>query len=246
LRPPRLDLADAVAEHVADGSCIWLGNFGAQLFVVGRELVAQGRRGLHVVISSGGLLLDELLQEGVVAEVTFSHCWSPVGPRPTRSFRRAWEEGSDTTWHELPLGALSAALAAAAAGVPFAPVAVSPASGYVADDWSSGRLAQVDSPFGKATVIAALAPDVAFVHAVAVDQRGNARIGAPVGEATSAVQAAARTIVVAEEIVPELTDEITIPGVLVDAIVASPGAVAPDGVIGHYPRDVEAYLREPV
>ena len=172
MRPPRLDLADAVDEHVRDGSCVWIGNFGAQLFAVGRELIAQRRRDLHVVIASGGLLLDDLLREGVVAEVTFSHCWSPVGPRPTRSFRRAWEEGSDVTWHELPLGALSAALGAAAAGVPFAPVVVSSGTGYLEEDWSSGLLAQVESPFGEATVIAALAPDVAFVHAAIADDVG--------------------------------------------------------------------------
>jgi len=87
---------------------------------------------------------------------------------------------------------------------------------------------------------------VAFVHTAIVDEYGNARLGAPAGEATLAAQAAGRTILVAEQVVPELTNEITIPGVLVDAVVESPGAVAPDGVIGLYPRDVEAYLREPV
>ena len=80
-----MQLEDAVAATVADGDCVWLGNFGAQLFAVGAELIRQGRRDLHVVIGSGGLLLDQLLAAGVCAEVTFTHCWSPVGPRPTRA-----------------------------------------------------------------------------------------------------------------------------------------------------------------
>lgn len=238
----RLSLEAAVEELVADGDCIWIGNFGAQLFAVGDELVRQGRRDLHVVISSGGLLLDRLLAAGSVAEVTFAHCWSPVGPHPTRSFRDAWERGAPVTWHELPLRALAAALEAAASGVPFAPVAISPETGYVANGWSNGMLEEVDSPFGPALVVRALAPDTAFVHATSCDEWGNATPGAPAAEAPAAVRAASRSVVVTEELVEALGTATTIPGALVDVVVELPGAVAPDGVAGRYPRDVDGYL----
>jgi glutaconate CoA-transferase subunit A len=241
--PARLELAEAVEEHVSDGACIWVGNFGAQLFAVGRELVRQGRRDLHVVISSGGILLDQLIAAGVVGEATFSHCWSPVGPQPTPSFRRAWQEGSAIRWHELSFGTICAALGAGAAGVPFAPVALSPETGYAG--WSPEDIAEVDTPFGKATVVRAITPDVAFVHALGAWPTGEAEIGAPSGDAIPAVGAASRTVVVAEEIVDGPVEGASIPGVLVDAVVECPGAVAPDGVAGRYPRDVAAYLAYP-
>ena len=102
-------------------------------------------------------------------------------------------------------------------------------------------LGRASSAFGDATVVRALAPDVAFVHAERVDAWGNAALGAPAGDALVAVQAARQVVVVAEERVEGLPAPVDIPGVLVDAAVVAPGAVAPDGVAGRYPRDVAAY-----
>jgi glutaconate CoA-transferase subunit A len=230
----------AAVEAVRPGDTVWLGNFGAQLFAVGDELIRQRVRDLHVVIGSGGVLLDRLIEAGVVAEVTFAHCWSAVGPAPTWHFRRAWQDGSAIVWHELPLGALSAALTAAGQGVPFAPVVVDPATGY--RDWSGGFLSTVVSEFGAATVVRALPVDVAFVHATLAAPDGDTAIGAPAGEAVAAAQAARRVVVVAERIVPPAgLREVDLPGLLVDAVVEVPGAVVPDGVPGRYPRDIEAY-----
>jgi glutaconate CoA-transferase subunit A len=220
------------------GDTVWLGNFGVQLFAVGEELVRARVRGLHVVVASGGLLLDRLIGAGVVAEVTFAHCWSAVGPAPAWHFRRAWQSGSDIRWHELPMGVLSAALWAAAQGVPFAPVRVAPQTGYAT--WSGGLLSSVDSPFGTTTVVRALPLDVAFVHTDLADGDGNCSFGAPSGEAVAAAQAARRVVVVAEEIVPRVPVA-DLPGLLVDAVVEAPGAATPDGVPGRYPRDVAAY-----
>lgn len=237
------DLAAAVAT-VRPGNTVWLGNFGAQLFAVGAELVRQRAYDLHVVIASGGLLLDQLIGAGVVDEVTFAHCWNAVGPAPTWHFRRAWQDGSDIRWHELPMGVLSAALTAAAQDVPFAPVRVHPATGYLTDDWSGGMLARVDSPFGVATVVRALPVDVAFVHASLADADGNCSFGAPAGEAVIAAQAARRVVVVAERIgspAEVRAQGVDLLGMLVDTVVEAPGAAAPDGVPGHYPRDVAAY-----
>jgi glutaconate CoA-transferase subunit A len=235
-----MQLEDAVAATVADGDCVWLGNFGAQLFAVGAELIRQGRRDLHLVIGSGGLLLDRLLAAGVASEVTFTHCWSPVGPRPTRAFRAAWEGERSVRFHELSLGTLVAALEAGAAGVPFAPVPLDPGTGYL--DWTPMMLGRVESPFGAATVVRALRPDVAFVHGLRADAAGNVAIGAPAGEAPAAVAAARRTVAVVERVGGDAGPAgPTLPAVLVDHLVEHPGAVAPDGVAGHYERDVAAY-----
>jgi glutaconate CoA-transferase subunit A len=237
---PVLELGEAVARFVRAGSTVWLGNFGAQLFAVGEELIRQGLQNLHVVAPSGGLLLDRLLGAGVPAEVTFAHCWSPVGPAPAWAFRRAWEDGSDVRWHELPLGALNAALTAAAWAVPFLPVRLPAETGYLAADWSRGLLAEVETPFGRTPVVRALPLDVAFVGADVTDGWGNAVLGTPRGEAIVAAQAASTVVVVAEELRAPLYDA-DVPGVLVDAVVVAPGAVRPDGVPGRYQRAVDGY-----
>jgi glutaconate CoA-transferase, subunit A len=237
-------VADAVRRYVRPGTSVYIGNFGAQLFVVGHELIRQRQAGLDTIVASGGLLLDQLIGAGCVRTATFAHCWSPIGPEPTWNFRRAAEEQSGPRLNELSLGMLCAAFQAAAWGVPFMPVPASPETGYTAGTWSSGAVARAETAFGTSYIARALAPDVAFVHADAVDPLGNALIRGPYGEAVLACQAARAVVVVAEELRPTEAMRATpacIPGALVSSIVLHPGAVKPDGTAGRYPRDTAAY-----
>ena len=243
MRPPVCSVADAVAT-VGDGDCVYLGNFGAQLFAVADELITQRRRELHAVVASGGLLLDRLIGAGVLARATYAHCWSPVGPDPAWHFRRLAQAGDRrVVRHEVSLGD-------AVGGADRRRLA-----GAVPPDTRPGRhrlpdrgLAEQDGdhgghPFGSAPVVRALAPDVAFVHVDLADEWGNGVIRSPVGEALVAAQAARRVVLVAEE----LADHDRCgrrhhhSWVLVAMVVHHPGAVAPDGAIGRYPRDVPAY-----
>jgi glutaconate CoA-transferase, subunit A len=242
--PAVLDLAEAVQCYVKDGDVVYVGNFGTQLFTVGHELIRQRRRELHVVVPSGGLLLDQLLGAGCVGAATFGHCWSSIGPRPTWNFRRRYEQQQDSVrWYELSLGALSAALLAGAWRVPFMPVAVSSQTAYLAEGLANGRLSQASSEFGTATIVRAIRPRVAFIYADRVDRWGNAVILGPQSDVSAAAQAADEVVVVAEELVSEAQVRATpaaIPGVLVSAVVIAPGAVRPDGATRRYPRDVTA------
>jgi glutaconate CoA-transferase subunit A len=243
--PVVVPLAEAVRTHVVSGTCAYLGNFGTQLFSVGHEMIRQGLRDVDVVIASGGLLMDQLLGAGVLRSATYGHCWSPVGPAPAYSFRRAAEAGdTSVVLHELSLGLLTAALTAGAWGVPFMPVPDLPGTGYVEEDWSRGRLAEVDSAFGRARVVRALTPDVAFVHVDLADDQGNGVVRGPLGEVVAAAQASTRVVLIAEELTTTAQVRaagITLPGILVSAVVHHPGAVAPDGALGRYDRDVDAY-----
>lgn len=240
--PPVLSLAEAVTRYVPDGACVYIGNFGASLFSVGHEIIRQHRTDLHVVIASGGLLLDQLIAAEVLAETTFAHCWSAVGPEPAWNFRRLAESGATRpVRHEVSLGLLSAALTAAAWNVPFTAVPPPAGTGYVEEDWTTGLLDRATTRFGEATVIRAVRPDVAFVHVDRVDAEGNGHIASPLGEAFVAAQAAEHVVLVAEERSTLDPAEVTVPGLLTSAVVVHPGAVRPDGAVGRYERDVAAY-----
>lgn len=236
-------MAEAVGDHVADGTLVYIGNFGAQLFAVAHELIRQRRERLHVVASSGGILVDQLIGAGSTSVVTVSHCWSPVGPAPTWNFRRAMEDGTPAIeLHELSLATLNAALTAGAWQMPFLPTVDLADTGYVSEGWTGGMLALVDTPFGSSIVVQALEPDVAFIHADRCDHDGNAAVAGPVGEVTVAAQAARSVVIVAEALVDAVPpSEVTVPGVIVDTVVEEPYALHPDGAAGRYERDVGAY-----
>lgn len=253
----QVSLADAVKQHVHNGDTVYLGNFGAQLFCVGVELIRAGYTDLHLIAGSGGLLLDQLIGAGVAQSVTFAHCWNPVGPAPAWNLRRAAEarrspdgqsEGSAVVprpvIRELSLGMLGAALHAAAWGLPFMPVQLSPDTGYVTDGWSRDLVGRISTDFGEAHIVRAIRPDVAFVHADLADSAGNARVLEPYGEHLTAAQAATHTVVVAEQVLlpgNRLPEPANLAGIHVDDVVEVPGGVAPDGSPGRYPRDVAAY-----
>lgn len=241
-----MTLPDAVAAKVHDGTSVYLGNFGAQLFAVGHEIIRQGKRDLDVVVASGGLLVDQLLGAGCVGSATFGHCWSPVGPSPAWNFRRLAESGDTSVRiREMSLGMMTAALTAGAWGVPFMPFPGLRDTGFVTEDWTDGGVATVTTQFGDSLVVEALTTDVAFVHVDRCDADGNGWINGPLGEVPVAASAATEVVLVTEEIVDwaDLAPRgINVPGVLVSAIVEAPGAVAPDGAAGRYDRDVDAYI----
>lgn len=234
-------LAEAVAS-VPDRACVYLGNFGAQLFAVGHELIRSGRRDLRLILPSGGILLDDLIAEGVTTDVVVSHCWNPIGPARTEHFQRGAQEGWLTVT-ELSFGAICSALQAAALDVPFATTTDLSRTDYL--ERSGGMLAEVRCEFGEATVVRALAPDVAFLHVDRASTDGRGWVASPLTDVLTAAQAARRTVLVAEELVTEEQAEgegpATIPGLLVSAVVHAPGAVRPDGAAGRYGRDLTAY-----
>lgn len=242
---PVLTLSEAVTEKVQPGNAVYLGNFGSQLFCVGYEIIRQELWNLDVVVASGGLLLDQLFGAGAVRSAVFGHCWSPVGPSAAWNFRRLAESGeSQVELHEMSLGMLTAALTAGAWNVPFMPFPGLEETGYLREDWSAGYVGLGRSEFGDQQVVRALTPDVAFVHVDRCDAAGNGVIAGPLGEVRAASSAAAETVIVTEEMVSSdevLSAGITIPGMVVSAIVVEPGAVAPDGAVGRYDRDVSAY-----
>jgi glutaconate CoA-transferase subunit A len=234
-----------VTRYVENGATVYIGNFGCQLFAVGHELIRQERRRLHVVMGSGGILLDQLIAAEAIGTATFSHCWNPIGPTPAHAFRRAVQAaGTGIALVELSMASIGAALLAGAWGSPFMPVPDLSDTSYVAENASAGRLQVATSAFGSQLVVRAIVPDVAFIYADAIDAAGNASITTPLGDCLIAAQAARTVVVIAEEAVPigqVNPATCVIPGLLVTAFAIAPGAVQPDGSPGRYARDLEEY-----
>jgi glutaconate CoA-transferase subunit A len=232
-------LEDAVAE-VSAGDRVLLGNFGSQLFSVGHELIRQRKRDLHIIAGSGGILLDQLLLEGVVRKATVAHCWNPIGPATAKGWRAANEDGR-LDLVELSLGALNSALLAAAWNVPFMPTTDLRDTGYVTEGRARGHLDIARCSLGETPVVAALRPDIAFLHVDRATADGDGWLEQPAADVSVAAMAARRTVLVAEELVDASGRPCDIPGVVTTAVVERPGAVYPDGAPGRYERDIAAY-----
>ena len=181
LQPPRdkrASLANAVA-LVSDGAIVALGGgLSARLpMAMVRELVRQGRRGLHLVGSAHSIDVDMLVAVGAVrrCEESYVGFEQDLGLAP--AYRRAAEEGS-IEMAETCCVSLLAQLRAAEMGVPFLPV-----RGVRGSDIATlhPEYATITCPFTGETLIAvpALRPDVALLHAPSGDRYGNLHLEQP-------------------------------------------------------------------
>jgi glutaconate CoA-transferase subunit A len=117
-------------------------------------------------------------------------------------------------------------------------------TGYVVDARANGLLDVASCSLGETPVVAAIQPDVAFVHVDRATVDGDGWFVQPVADLVTASSAARRTVLVAEQVVEHRVDEwgpCAIPGAVVSAVVERPGAVFPDGAPGRYGRDIAAY-----
>ena len=248
LQPPRdkrVALADAVA-LVADGAIVALGGgLSARLpMAIVRELIRQGRRGLHLVGSAHSIDVDMLVAAGAVrrCEESYVGFEQDVGLAP--AYRRAAEEGSIEV-AESCCATILAQLRAAEMGLPFLPV-----RGVRGSD--IGRLhpeyAEITCPFTGETLVAvpALRPDVALLHAPAGDRYGNLHLDQPY-VLDERFASAARTVIatVDELTAPEevAAAGVTIPAHLVAAVTEVPYGAHPSSCYPRYAYD-RAHLRE--
>ena len=178
LRDKRAALADAAA-LVTDGAIVALGGgLSARLpMALVRELVRQGRRGLHLVGSAHSIDVDMLVAAGAVrrCEESYVGFEQDLGLAP--AYRRAAEEGSIEVAESCCVSIL-AQLRAAEMGLPFLPV-----RGVRGSDIRRlhPEYAEITCPFTGETLVAvpALRPDVALLHAPAGDRYGNLHLEQP-------------------------------------------------------------------
>ena len=247
---PVLTMREAVERHIRDGQEVMIGGFAfSDPTALAHELIRQRRKGLYVMKTSGGVLVDMLIGAGCIDRVLFCHIWNSVGPVPAHCFRRALEQGipNPVAVEELSYGAFTMALLAGACDLPFMPTTpVQGAGHFTCRTFLPDKFALVESPFGGGAVcvVPPIKPALGVFHVHRVDRLGNAQLFGPAGEMRYSIAACKKVIVVAEELVdtavirqrPEAT---VAPGFMVDAIVVEPWAAHPTDSYGYYYRDLQ-------
>jgi glutaconate CoA-transferase subunit A len=248
LQPPgdkRASLAEAVSV-VSDGAMVALGGgLCARLpMAMVRELIRQGRRGLHLIGSAHSIDVDLLVGTGAVrrCEESYVGFEQDLGLAP--GYRRAAEAGTIEV-AESCCATILAQLRAAEMGLPFLPV-----RGVRGSDIRQlhPEYAEITCPFTGEILVAvpALRPDVALLHAPAGDRYGNLHLEQPYvlderfASASRLVVATVDELVSTEEVV---RSGVTIPAHLVAAVAEVPYGAHPSSCYPRYAYD-RAHLRD--
>lgn len=95
----------------------------------------------------------------------------------------------------------------------------------------------ITDPYTQEELVAfpAIACDVAVIHALVADRRGNARLNKNLGIDPELAAIAPEVIVTAEEVVDSLTTDVHLPGAMITAVVHAPRGAWPTSCYPHYP-----------
>lgn len=240
LTPKLMSAQAAVERYVADGDyfvfdCNYFQRGPAALI---REVIRQQKRGLWLCGKFSYVDVGLLVGAGCVSKIDCGFFW------PGATIDNAIAAGRVKVYEYSNI-VMTLRLQAGAMGLPFLPVR----SFGGTDGFEHSGAKLVEDPFtGKPiTVVPALNPDVALIHAQQADIYGNARVfGTGIAHEESAL-ASKKVIVSAEEIIG--TDEIrrdpgrtSIPYYAVDAVVEAPFGAWPGNCGGYYGSDTPAVV----
>jgi glutaconate CoA-transferase subunit A len=244
-----MTMAEAVGRFVHDGDAVAIEGFTHLIsFAAGHEIIRQRRRDLTLCRLTPDLVYDQMIAAGCAKKLVFSWAGNP-GAGPLYAFRRAVEEGvpRPLELEETTHFGMVARFAAGAARLPFMPL-----RGFAGSDLPRVAAAThrtVVCPFTgeELAAVPALNPDVAIVAAQRADREGNAQVWGLTGVQREAAFAAARVIVVVEEVVDEAVvradpNRTLLPGFLVGAVVHEPWGCHPSYAQGYYDRDNDFYV----
>jgi glutaconate CoA-transferase, subunit A len=243
-------MQEAVARFVPDGASVCMGTALEALipFAAGHELIRQRRRDLTLIGPISDILFDQMIGAGCVRRIIAAWVGN-VSAGLGYNYRRAVEHGIP---HPISVEdhsnlSMAVGLQAAAMGAPYIPTRSLLGTGLVE---SNPTFRQASDPFsGDAVVlIPALRPDVAILHVQRADAEGHAHCWGTLGVTRQAALAAARVIIVAEEIWPReriLSDPglVLAPTLKVAAVVHEPWGAYPSPVQGCYGRGHDFYHR---
>ena len=242
-----LSLSQAVAENVHDGDTVAMEGFTHLIpYAAGHEVIRQGKKDLYLVRMTPDILYDQLIGVGAARGMKFSWGGNP-GVGSLHRFRDAvenqWPRPLEIEEHSH--AAMANAYEAGAANLPFAML-----RGYIGADLPkvNPNIKSVTCPFTGEVLAAvpAIRPDVAIIHALRADRKGNVLLEGIVGVQKEAVLAAKRSIVTVEEIVDELNppspNSVVLPTWAVTAVAHVPGGAFPSYAQGYYKRSNAFYI----
>jgi glutaconate CoA-transferase subunit A len=241
-------LHDAIAEHIPDGSSVVMCAALEALipFAAGHEIIRQKRRGLRLIAPISDTLFDQLIGAGCAATITAAWVGN-VSAGLGHNYRRAAEKcvPCPIRIEDHSNFSISLALLAAGMGVPYIPTRSLLGTDILRN---SPSFKETQSPFGeeRLVLVPAITPDVAILHVQRSDENGNAHAWGNLGFSRDALMAARRSIIVAEEVVPQNMiasdpNRVLGPSQKVVAVVHEPGGAHPSPVQGYYNRDHEFF-----
>ncbi|HWR17689.1 MAG TPA: CoA transferase subunit A [Terriglobales bacterium] len=234
-------LREAIAAVVKDGMSIAMEGFTHLIpFAAGHEIIRQRRRNLTLIRMTPDLIYDQMIGMGCARKLEFSWGGNP-GVGSLHRFRDAVENGwpSPLEISEHSHADMAARYQAGASGLPFAVM-----RGYVGSDLPrfNSNIRTVTCPFTGEVLTAtpALRPDVAILHALKADRRGNVFIEGIVGIQKEAALAAKTVIVTVEEIVDALAvppNSFVLPSWVISHVCLVPQGAFPSYAHGYYQRN---------
>lgn len=248
----RMSMREAIARYVHDGDVLSLEGFTHLIpTAAGHEIIRQARKDLTLVRMTADIVADQMVAAGCVSRLVSSFVGnSSVGS--LGEIRRRIETGHPATLalEEYSHYGMVCRYLAGAQRLPFYPL-----RSYAGSDLPkiNPAIRTVQSPYPDAQgwheriyVVPPVNPDVTIIHAQRADRSGNTQIWGVTGIQAEAVYAAAKAIVVVEEVVSDTTvrsdpNRTVVPAHAVDAVVQCPGGAHPSFAQGYYDRDGDFY-----
>jgi glutaconate CoA-transferase, subunit A len=238
-------LAEAVREHVADGSKVALEGFTHLIpFAAGHEIIRQNKRGLILHRMTPDVVYDQLIGMGCADELIFSWGGNP-GVGSLHRLRDAVENGwpKPLKLHEHSHADIANAYVAGASGLPFAVLRAYNGSDYPAHN---PRIKSIVCPFTGETLAAvpSIRLDTAIIHAQQADREGNVQLWGLPGVQKETALCAKKVIVTVEEIVERLEPKaggVVLPNWCLTAVCEVPRGATPSYAAGYYERDNPFY-----
>lgn len=230
----QVSLHEAVRSTVSRGDTVLFSFTHNRSHAAAYEVARQFRDTAALTLVATGLLeyASILVAAGAISRLESSFAGGTYpSPSPARGLQIEIDrlKDCDPDWTNLTM---TLRLMAGAMGWPFIPTNSLAGSSL----WNSHARALVKDPFsGRETpVIAALKPDVAFLHVPLADTLGNSIVHGPDAEECWGAKASSRLVVTAERVVaPEEFRAIGprrgIPGTMVDCVVEVPFGAHPQG-----------------
>lgn len=235
---------EEAAALVGDGSTVALCGFAISRNATAAvaAIIARGTRRLQLVQVIGGIETDLLVGAGCVSRLVYSG-GSLDRFGPLHSVNRAIAQRSIEALEYSTLS-LTLRLFAGSLDLPFVTTRSLLGSSLLDAVVDAGGAKVVDDPFTARPAVALppLRPDVAVVHADTCDDDGNAVIAGPLWSIRETALAARQVVVTAERVVRAGSIEpgrVTIPGIVVAAVVEAPSGGRPTAVFGEYEFDPE-------